>query len=216
MVPVSQRQYPILGLNLLRLLAQNRTAEFHTELELVPPALHDSNIYIKYPTQLEQYIMEGSFNKVLSARAEGLFSHEGDYFMGMLTETVREEIANCAEKAYTTMSAEHACQMLMLPALPELTAYAEQVRGRAARPRARAARRPDARARLLPLCARARAAGLVFEQRPDHLPAVDGQGARAAVAAAHPRDARVRQGARADRLSKRTSRVGDMRSIEPF
>lgn len=128
MLPASQRQYPILGLNLLRLLAQNRTAEFHTELELIPPVLHDSNIYIKYPTQLEQYIMEGSFNKVLNARADGLYSHEGEYFMGMLTETVREEMANCSEKAYKTMSAEHACSMLMLPSLPELTAYAEQVR----------------------------------------------------------------------------------------
>jgi len=125
---MSQRQYPVLGLNLLRLLAQNRTAEFHTELELIPPALHDANIYIKYPTQLEQYIMEGSFNKVLNARADGLYSREGEYFMSMLTETVREEIATCSEKAYKSMSAEHACNMLMLPTLPELSAYVEQVR----------------------------------------------------------------------------------------
>jgi 26S proteasome regulatory subunit N12 len=125
-LPPSQRQYPILGLNLLRLLAQNRTAEFHTELELIPAALHDSNVYIKYPTQLEQYIMEGSFNKVLNARADGLYSREGEYFMQMLTDTVREEIANCSEKAYRTMSAEHACKMLLLPSLPELTAYANK------------------------------------------------------------------------------------------
>lgn len=51
-LPESQKQHPILGLNLLRLLAQNRIAEFHTELELVPTALQHSNIYIKYPTQV--------------------------------------------------------------------------------------------------------------------------------------------------------------------
>eukprot|EP00976_Prorocentrum_cordatum_P037291 757774-Prorocentrum_minimum.AAC.8 len=37
MLPDSQQEYPIIGLNLLRLLVQNRTAEFHTELELLSP-----------------------------------------------------------------------------------------------------------------------------------------------------------------------------------
>ena len=32
----SQQQHLITGLNLLRLLVQNRIAEFHTELELIP------------------------------------------------------------------------------------------------------------------------------------------------------------------------------------
>ena len=50
-LPESERQYPILGLNLLRLLAQNRIAEFHTELEQVPMALQQSNSYIKFPAQ---------------------------------------------------------------------------------------------------------------------------------------------------------------------
>jgi 26S proteasome regulatory subunit N12 len=102
-LPASQRQYPILGLNLLRLLAQNRIAEFHTELELIPTELQHSNIYIKYPAQLEQHIMEGSYNKVLSAKQEGVFQKEGMYFMDMLVDTVREEIADCSEKAYATI-----------------------------------------------------------------------------------------------------------------
>jgi len=88
-LPESQRQYPILGLNLLRLLAQNRIAEFHTELELIPTELQHANIYIKYPAQLEQHIMEGSYNKVLSAKSEGVFQKEGMYFMDMLVDTVR-------------------------------------------------------------------------------------------------------------------------------
>merc|ERR1719502_2426094 len=79
-LPASQRQYPILGLNLLRLLAQNRIAEFHTELELIPPELQASNVYIKYPAQLEQHIMEGSYNKVLSAKRDNLFASDGMYF----------------------------------------------------------------------------------------------------------------------------------------
>merc|ERR1719231_237143 len=89
-MPESTRRFPILGLNLLRLLAQNRIAEFHTELELIPPELQASNVYIKYPAQLEQHIMEGSYNKVLSAKRDNLFASDGIYFLDLLVGTVRE------------------------------------------------------------------------------------------------------------------------------
>merc|ERR1719152_82081 len=125
-LPASQRQYPILGLNLLRLLAQNRIAEFHTELELIPTELQHSNIYIKYPAQLEQHIMEGSYNKVLSAKSDGLFSQEGMYFMDMLVDTVREEIAECSEKAYTSIAAAELQNLLMLSSQAELAEFVEQ------------------------------------------------------------------------------------------
>ena len=39
-MPKSERQNLILGLNLLFLLSQNRMAEFHTELELIPVRTH--------------------------------------------------------------------------------------------------------------------------------------------------------------------------------
>lgn len=57
--------YPLLGLNLLFLLSQNRVAEFHIELELLPIDKILNNVYIQHPVSLEQYIMEGSYNKVL-------------------------------------------------------------------------------------------------------------------------------------------------------
>jgi len=124
-LPESQRQFPILGLNLLRLLAQNRIAEFHTELELIPTELQQSNIYIKYPTQLEQHIMEGSYNKVLSAKQDGLYSQEGMYFMDMLVDTVREEIAECSEKAYASIPVADLQNLLMLSSEAEMSEYAE-------------------------------------------------------------------------------------------
>ena len=46
-------------------LSQNRVAEFHTELERLPAKEVQNNVYIKHPVSLEQYIMEGSYNKVL-------------------------------------------------------------------------------------------------------------------------------------------------------
>mmetsp|Transcript_53190 Transcript_53190/g.105776 ORF Transcript_53190/g.105776 Transcript_53190/m.105776 type:complete len:273 (-) Transcript_53190:265-1083(-) len=125
-LPESARRFPILGLNLLRLLAQNRIAEFHTELELIPPELQASNVYIKYPAQLEQHIMEGSYNKVLSAKQDGLFSKEGIYFMDQLIDTVRDEIAECSAKAYTTISAADLQGLLMISSHAELLEFIEQ------------------------------------------------------------------------------------------
>jgi len=124
----SQRQYPILGLNLLRLLAQNRIAEFHTELELIPTEVQHANVYIKYPAQLEQHIMEGSYNKVLSAKTElgPLFQKEGMYFMDMLVDTVRDEIADCSEKAYASIKAADLQGLLMFTSAKELADFAEQ------------------------------------------------------------------------------------------
>jgi len=126
-LPESSRQYPILGLNLLRLLAQNRIAEFHTELELIPIELQHSNVYIKYPAQLEQHIMEGSYNKVLTAKNDGggLFSAEGMYFMDMLVDTVRDEIADCSEKAYSSINASELQSLLMLGSAQELADFAD-------------------------------------------------------------------------------------------
>jgi len=124
-LPSSQRQYPILGLNLLRLLAQNRIAEFHTELELIPAELQASNVYIKYPAQLEQHIMEGSYNKVLSAKHDGLFASEGMYFMDMLVDTVRDEIADCSERAYLSIEASALQGLLLMKSPAELAEFAE-------------------------------------------------------------------------------------------
>jgi len=70
LIPASSRQHPILGLNLLRLLAQNRIAEFHGELELIPLEQHHGNVYIRHPIALEQYMMEGAFKRIWNARAD--------------------------------------------------------------------------------------------------------------------------------------------------
>merc|ERR1712071_540667 len=112
-LPESQRQFPILGLNLLRVLEQN------------PMALQHSNVYIKFPAQLEQHIMEGSYNKVLSAKQDGLYAKEGMFFMDMLVDTVRDEIAECSEKAYASIKLADLQALLMLGSEAELREFAE-------------------------------------------------------------------------------------------
>lgn len=76
-----------MGLNLLRLLVQNRIAEFHTELELLLRSALE-NPCIKYAVELEQSFMEGAYNHVLRARQT--VPHETFvYFMNLLAKTVR-------------------------------------------------------------------------------------------------------------------------------
>ncbi|XP_028753180.1 26S proteasome non-ATPase regulatory subunit 8 homolog A-like [Neltuma alba] len=120
-IPPSPQEYPILGLNLLRLLVQNRIAEFHTELELLSSTALE-NPCIKHAVELEQSFMEGAYNRVLSARQT--VPHDTYvYFMDLLAKTVRDEIAGCSEKAYDYLSLKDARQMLLFSSDQELVKY---------------------------------------------------------------------------------------------
>ncbi|KAL6182843.1 hypothetical protein ACLB2K_044255 [Fragaria x ananassa] len=123
-LPPSTQEYPILGLNLLRLLVQNRIAEFHTELELLSSAALE-NPCIKHAVELEQSFMEGAYNRVLHARQTA--PHETYvYFMDLLAKTVRDEIAGCSEKAYDYLSVKVAQKILLFPSERELLAYVNE------------------------------------------------------------------------------------------
>jgi len=110
-LPASSDELLIVGLNLLRLLVQNRIAEFHTELELLPVEAQQGP-YVGHVVQLEQWLMEGAYNKVLAAR-QHLPAPSYFYFMDLLATTVRDEVAGCSEQAYSSIKLDHACQLLM-------------------------------------------------------------------------------------------------------
>ncbi|XP_073051937.1 26S proteasome non-ATPase regulatory subunit 8 homolog A-like [Primulina eburnea] len=123
-LPPSPQEYPILGLNLLRLLVQNRIAEFHTELELLSPGALE-NSCIKHAVELEQSFMEGAYNRVLYARQT--VPHETYvYFLDLLAKTVRDEIAGCSEKAYECLSVNDARKMLLFSSDKELFEYVKE------------------------------------------------------------------------------------------
>ena len=63
-------------------------AEFHTELERLPYREIQNNVYIKHPVNLEQYIMEGSYNKVILAKGN-VPAESFKFFMEILLDTVR-------------------------------------------------------------------------------------------------------------------------------
>ncbi|KAM7288434.1 26S proteasome non-ATPase regulatory subunit 8 [Ixodes scapularis] len=122
-LPESAYKYQLLGLNLLCLLAQNRVAEFHTELELLPAKEIQSNVYISHPVSMEQFLMEGSYNKVFLSKGN-VPSPSYTFFTDILLDTVRDEIASCVEKAYERISGPDVTRMLFLEAPRQTAAYA--------------------------------------------------------------------------------------------
>jgi len=112
-LPESPYQLQLLGLNLLALLAQNRVGEFHMELELLPPETIHNNVYVKYPVALEQYLMEGRYNKIFLAKSSVPAPHYR-FFVDLLLDTVRDEIGACMEKAYERIAGDEVVRMLGL------------------------------------------------------------------------------------------------------
>jgi 26S proteasome regulatory subunit N12 len=129
-MPPSQPEALFAGLHLLNLLVQNRIAEFHMAVELLPNEGHVlSSPEVVQVLQLESWLMEGAYNKVLSARA----SPASPYYLPLLdrlSTTVRNEIASCSEAAYSGggMSVAEAARMLRFDSPQELVTYA-QARG---------------------------------------------------------------------------------------
>ncbi|KAK0206648.1 SAC3/GANP/Nin1/mts3/eIF-3 p25 family-domain-containing protein [Desarmillaria ectypa] len=126
-LPPSKREFPIRGLNLIRLLTQNRIADFHTTLESLPlpaDAIGD-NPYISHPVNLERWLMEGSYSKVWNARAEAP-AEEYKYFVDSLIGTIRNEIASCEESAYNSLPLKDAALLLFFSSQSELLAFAQQ------------------------------------------------------------------------------------------
>lgn len=79
-------------------------------------------MYIKHVIDLELYLMEGSYNKLRAAR-EKVPGAEYVVFMDILMDTVREEIADCSEKAYTKLSLAEAQKVLFLNSINETKEY---------------------------------------------------------------------------------------------
>jgi len=123
-LPASQKQYTIIGLELLHSLSKDRLDEFHTLLELIPFEQH-SNVFIRHPIQLEQYMMEGAFNKVLAAKNE-VPAEQYAYFMDQLMGTVRNGIADCCTSAYDHLSIPEAQRILGLSSQDQLTSFANE------------------------------------------------------------------------------------------
>jgi len=122
LLPPSENQWTLLGLNLMFLLAANKLSTFHTELELIPYAFRDQKAVL-FPIVLEHYLMEGAYNKVLNATRD-MPNSAFELFMNILVNTVREKISSCTEKAYATLPLKDATKLLMFKTDTESQKYA--------------------------------------------------------------------------------------------
>ncbi len=121
----SAAKYELLGVNLLRLLALDRIAEFHTALELIPLARRSAERFIQYPVAMEQYMMEGAYYHAVQGCRQTpspLF----DVFARMLAQTVRTQIAECISRAYATLTLKETTDLLMLTDAAELKQFEAQ------------------------------------------------------------------------------------------
>jgi 26S proteasome regulatory subunit N12 len=146
-LPPSEREFPIRGLNLIRLLIQNRIADFHTTLESLPLPADElvTNPFIRHPVNLERWLMEGSYSKVWNAREEAP-AEEYKFFVDSLMGTIRfviiimpdvprgfllgcdrNEIASCEEAAYESLPLKDAATLLFFRSQSELLGFAKQV-----------------------------------------------------------------------------------------
>ncbi|CCM04852.1 uncharacterized protein FIBRA_07045 [Fibroporia radiculosa] len=126
-IPPSPREYPIRGLYLIRLLTQNRIADFHTTLESLPLAADSltANPYIQHPVNLERWLMEGSYSKVWNAREEAP-AEEYKFFVDSLMGTIRNEIASCEEVAYESLPIKDAATLLFFTNQSDLVNFAQE------------------------------------------------------------------------------------------
>jgi len=128
-LPTSAQMPLMFGLNLMRLLSENRIAEFHTELELLPQALSSKQAHSKdgaahvsellssapvaFSMRLEQDLMEGAYPRIERSR-ESMPHELFGVFLDRLMQTVRGEVADCMEKAYERIDVSYARKVLML------------------------------------------------------------------------------------------------------
>ncbi|RPA81626.1 hypothetical protein BJ508DRAFT_111582 [Ascobolus immersus RN42] len=117
----SEMRNRVVGLQLLLLLSQNSIAEFHTLLETLEMegaqngGRPEDDVYVRYPVMLERWLMEGSYDKVWEATRGGKVpSEEYALFSTVLVGTIRNEIASCSERAYTSIPISNAKNLLFL------------------------------------------------------------------------------------------------------
>ena len=81
------------GLNLLRLLAENKIAEFHAQLEIIGAKSHENQVGASEPVMfargLEEWVMEGAYNRVWKAGEGKGVSVYQKFFLDVLMDTIR-------------------------------------------------------------------------------------------------------------------------------
>lgn len=114
----------VIGLNLLYLLVEDKTPEFHSELELLTETqMSDPNV--AFCTQLDQHLNVGSYDLIINAASNP--PHEAyRFFLDSLMDTVRINIGDCASAAYSKLSLTAAKNLLMFSSEQETLSFIQE------------------------------------------------------------------------------------------
>jgi 26S proteasome regulatory subunit N12 len=100
-------------------------AKFHTELELIPCEIIQTNKFIQHPLSLEQHLMEGRYNKLFLAK-DNSSANCYSFFIDILLDTVRNKISACLECAYERVSVKEAAKRLNLSSLEKVKKFGQK------------------------------------------------------------------------------------------
>lgn len=114
----------LIGLMLMRLLTDNKIAEFHMLLERIQNwSFVHSNQFISFPVALEQSLMEGSFRNVLQSVSNAPSPYISS-FTGIIAQAVRETIATSCESSFQTLSLQDLGKLLFFSTIEEVKQFA--------------------------------------------------------------------------------------------
>merc|ERR1712098_150113 len=101
------------------------------ELELI---LFDDleNEFIKHAINLERFLMEGNYAKILDAQKD-VPNPNYSFFMERLLETVRQKVGASLERSSDHLPTDYAAKMLILPDVSVLQAFVVKENERKAR-----------------------------------------------------------------------------------
>ncbi|KAG4303550.1 hypothetical protein PCANB_000125 [Pneumocystis canis] len=124
-LPLSQHRSLLTGLSLLNLLSKNCISDFYTTLETLPIDMIEHDKHISWVIKLEQSIMEGSYDRTQKMLMQ-CPSPEYEIYVNMIMDLVRNEIANCLEKAYSSLPLQNAVWLLFLSNLNEIIEFSHK------------------------------------------------------------------------------------------
>lgn len=113
----------IIGLMLMRLLSCNKIADLHSLFERFSTAENIvCNEFVAFPMGLEESLMEGSFEKVLLSLSKGPSPYFG-CFADIITDAIRETIAESCECSYSTLRINQLTQLLFFKSDSETKSF---------------------------------------------------------------------------------------------
>jgi 26S proteasome regulatory subunit N12 len=121
-LPRSEKMLYFVGLYLLHLLANNRTTEFCTELELLDISDLGNNL-VRVSRDLETCIQEGNYKHIFSIKSSVVNLPHYSFYLEKFDDAIKFQIARSAEKSYESLSVNDAVSLLMLKSPQELNLF---------------------------------------------------------------------------------------------